>query len=290
VLAAQVHQRFYAALTAAKWDVVFIEREMVPRLTPLPEQLVRLLNRNIIFDFDDSIHLPYAHLPVNPVGTVVSLCKTVITGNEFLGEWALRHNDNVWVLSTPVDTDRYVPRAGTAGDGRTLVWSGQSRHFNELPPIRPALQRLAEKYPGLNLRIISDAPPVDDLGIPTEYVPWSPLAEVEAVRTADIGIMPLLDDDWTSGKAGFKVLQYMACGLPSVSAPYGVIPDVIDAGVCGLPAQDVEEWIDSLDRLIRDREIRQLMGKGARQRVEDIYSLKVLYPRWKDVLETVAQK
>lgn len=285
---AQLHQRFYAALTAGRYDVVYIERELVPRITPVPEQMVRMLNRTVIFDFDDAIFLPYENEPVNPVGTVVGLSRTVITGNEYLGEWALRHNDNVWVLPSAIDCDRFTPRTGI-GDGRLLVWSGLSRHLDELRPIVPSLQQTAAKYPGLRLRVVSDRPPRFDLGIPVEFVPWTPETEITALQTADIGIMPLKDDDWTKGKAGYKVLQYMACGLATISAPYGVIPDVTDAGTCGLPAQDVEEWNDSLDRLVGDAELRRLMGEEARRRVEDIYSVKAIYPRWRDVLESTRE-
>ncbi len=282
---AQFHQRFYAAITAGCYDVVYIERELVPRFTPLAEQLVGMLNRNVIFDFDDSIFLPYADRTVNPVATVAALARMVITGNEYLGEWALKHNENVWVLSSPVDCDHFRPRSAP-GDGKLLVWAGQSRHLHELKPIRRALEETARRHPGLSLRVVCDRAPDFDCGVPVEHVPWSPATEVEAIRGADIGIMPLVDDEWTKGKAGYKVLQYMACGLATVSAPYGVIPDVTDAGVCGLPAQDHEEWCDSLGRLVGDAELRHLMGVQARKRCEDIYSLKALYPRWKDVLET----
>ncbi len=148
-----------------------------------------------------------------------------------------------------------------------------------------ALQWARTKWPDLVLRIVCDRPPPFDCGAPVEFIPWTPEVEVEAVRTADIGLMPLPNDEWTSGKCGYKVLQYMACGLPSISAPYGIISDMIDAGTCGLAAQDTEEWQDGFERLIDDKELRRLVGETARYRAETIYSLKAVYPRWRDVLE-----
>jgi glycosyltransferase involved in cell wall biosynthesis len=281
---AKLGSRFFSVLKSSRYDVIYIERELLPWLTPVPEEFVRLLNPNIIFDFDDAIFLRYAHLDVNPVASVLKLAKTVICGNEFLGEWALRHNDNVWVLPTAVDTDRYTP-AARAGNGRTLVWTGSSSNLKYLALMKNALEWARAKWPDLVVRIICDRPPSFDIGAPIEFIPWSPEIEVEAVRSADIGIMPLPNEEWTNGKCGFKVLQYMACGLPSISAPYGIISDMIDAGTCGLAAQDTEEWKDSLARLVDDQELRKLVGETARYRAEAIYSVKAVYPRWRDVLE-----
>ncbi len=280
----KINSRLLAALKAPRHDVVYIERELVPWLTPVPEEFVKLLNANIIFDFDDAIFLRYTHLEVNPIASVLKLAKTVICGNEFLGEWALRHNDNVWVLPTAVDTDRYTP-TGKMGSGRLLVWTGTSSNLKYLLLMKAALEWAHGRWPDLLVRIICDRPPPFDIGCPIEFVPWSPAVEVDAVRTADIGLMPLPNEEWTNGKCGYKVLQYMACGLPSISAPYGVISDMIDAGTCGLAAQDTDEWKDSLERLIDDRELRKLVGETARHRTESIYAVKTVYPRWRDVLE-----
>lgn len=286
---AKLHSRFWSSLRAPFYDLVYVERELIPYLTPTPEEFIRLLNPNLIFDFDDAIFLRYADREVNPVATVVKLSKTVIAGNEFLGEWALRHNDNVWVLPTAVDTDRYTPRKDSPGNGRTLVWTGSSSNLVNLDLVRPALQLAVERWPDLTLRIICDRPPEGEFACRLEYVPWSPEVEVEAVRTADIGIMPLPNEEWTHGKCGYKVLQYMACGLATMSAPYGIIPDVIDAGTAGIAAQDTEEWMDGFERLIEDRELRLLLGQAARDRVDSIYSVKAVYPRWRDVLEMMVE-
>ncbi len=288
--AAQIPNRLWAALRAPAYDLVFILREVLPQFTPAAEEFVRLLNRTVIFDFDDAVHLNYADRDVNPLAGAVSIARTVITANEFLGEWALRHNDNVWVLPTPIDTDRFKPDPAK-GDGQLLVWSGHSSGLADLKFVRDALIHTRKKYKDLTLRIVCDRKPDFDIGIPIQFVPWSPGIEVDAVRSADIGIMPMADDEWTKGKSGYKLLQYMACGLPSIAAPWGVISDVIDAGRCGLPAQDTEEWIEALDKFVGEASLREMAGKEARRRAEEIYSINAIYPRWRDVLaELVEQK
>ena len=283
--AAKVASRLWSALKAPGHEIVYIERELIPYVCPEPEQFVRLLNPSIIFDFDDAVYLNYP-AENNPIPHLLKMSEAVIAGNEILGTWAISHTDRVWVLPTPVDTDRYAMRE-PVGDGRILVWTGSRSNLKYLEAIAPALAATAKLHPGLTLRVVCDRPPAKDLGIPVEFVRWSEEIEVEAVRTADIGLMPLANDEWCLGKCGYKLLQYMSCGLPSVASPWGIVSDMLDAGRCGLPAQDLDEWASNLDLLVRETDYRREIGLSARDHAERIYSLHVMYPRWKEVLESV---
>jgi glycosyltransferase involved in cell wall biosynthesis len=283
--AAKVASRLWSALKAPGHEIVYIERELIPYVCPEPEQFVRLLNPSIIFDFDDAVYLNYP-AENNPIPHLLKMSEAVIAGNEILGTWAISHTDRVWVLPTPVDTDRYAMRE-PVGDGRILVWTGSRSNLKYLEAIAPALAATAKLHPGLTLRVVCDRPPTKDLGIPVEFVRWSEEIEVEAVRTADIGLMPLANDEWCLGKCGYKLLQYMSCGLPSVASPWGIVSDMLDAGRCGLPAQDLDEWASNLDLLVRETDYRREIGLSARDHAERIYSLRVMYPRWKEVLESV---
>jgi glycosyltransferase involved in cell wall biosynthesis len=285
--AAKVASRVWSALRAPAHEIVYLERELIPYVCPEPEQFVRLLNPSIIFDFDDAVYLNYP-AENNPIPALLKMSEAVIAGNEILGTWAISHTDRVWVLPTAIDTDRYTMRE-PGGDGNQLVWTGSWSNLKYLEAIAPALAATAKMHPKLNLRIVCDRPPSIDLGVPIDFVKWSEEAEVEAVRTADIGLMPLANDEWCLGKCGYKLLQYMSCGLAAVASPWGIVSDMLDAGRCGLPAQDLEEWRSNLDLLIREHAFRREIGLCARDHAERIYSKKVIYPRWKEVLESVRE-
>jgi glycosyltransferase involved in cell wall biosynthesis len=91
--------------------------------------------------------------------------------------------------------------------------------------------------------------------------------------------MPLLDSPWERGKCGYKLIQYMACGLPVVASPVGVNSVIVREGVNGFLASADEEWAVALETLIRDAALRQRMGSAGRQRVEDEYCVQQTAPR-----------
>jgi glycosyltransferase involved in cell wall biosynthesis len=103
-------------------------------------------------------------------------------------------------------------------------------------------------------------------------IPWREDREVEHLNQFDVGVMPLPDDDWARGKCAFKLIQYMACGVPVIASPVGANIDVVSQE-CGFLAGSAEQWLRSL-RLLRDNRILRLeMGGFGRTRVVNHYSL-----------------
>lgn len=262
--------RLLSILRSPFHDLAFIEREIIPHLTPFFERFAAAIQPSIHFDFDDAIHLKYG--ADDPVARVIRLARGVTAGNEWLAEYAMRHNPRVSVVPTAIDADRFTP--GNPGDV-PLVWTGTSSNLRFLAQIAPALRRV----PGAKLLVICDRPP-DDLGVPTEFVRWSESSEVDSLRRGRIGIMPLPDTDWSKGKCGFKLLQYLACGIPCVASPVGVNPEILEGGACGLLARTEDEWVESLTRLLRDTALARTLATRGRTRVESNFSVTAVYPRF----------
>jgi len=252
---AKLFSRLSAICRAPLHDLVYIERELLIRWTPSLEKLAMKVSPRSIFDFDDAIY------PRHPdrIAAICARASRVVVGNETLAAFARRHTDRVSVVPTAIDTRRYTP--GTR-DGRTVVWTGSADNLKYLAGIRAKI-----KAP---LRVVCNRRPDFDC----EYIPWSPSTEVEALRSAAVGVMPLPDEEWTRGKCGFKLIQYMACGLPCVASPVGVNADIVgDTGVVG------EDWEQGIAKAM------SMDGVPARVRVEERYSLDAVFPRWWDAIQ-----
>jgi glycosyltransferase involved in cell wall biosynthesis len=120
-----------------------------------------------------------------------------------------------------------------------------------------------------------------------EFREWSEETEVSDINTFDIGIMPLIDGLWERGKCGYKIVQYMACSIPTVASPVGINQQIIDNGQNGFLASSTSEWINALKILRDDKLLRVDMGKRARSKVEKEYSLQVTAPRFVSLLRDV---
>ena len=126
-------------------------------------------------------------------------------------------------------------------------------------------------------------------GVETEQPPWSLDAEVQLFNTCDVGVYPLLDDEWSRGKCGFKAIEFMACGVPVVAAAVGVNCEIIQDGVNGFLASSEDDWIDKLGRLLTDRDLRHQLGAAGRRTIEERYSLRVHAPALAATLRGVVE-
>ncbi|EGF29414.1 glycosyltransferase, partial [Rhodopirellula baltica WH47] len=89
---------------------------------------------------------------------------------------------------------------------------------------------------------------------------WSAEREIQTLQSFDIGLMPLSNEDWCLGKCAFKLIQYLAVGIATVSSAVGMNMDVVSDGDNGFLAYD-ENWAEPLDQLLSDCEARRRMGK-----------------------------
>ncbi|HEX3322808.1 MAG TPA: glycosyltransferase family 4 protein [Terriglobales bacterium] len=253
-------------------DVTFLQREMLSTFVTLEP----LTARPRVLDIDDAI---WIHRRGSFTDRLFEICDHVICGNDFLAAHVVRRNRNVTVIPTAVDTDRFTPaKKLVAHSGPVIGWFGVSSGFRFLYSIEPALSVILKKYPDATLCIISNRRPRfrEISADRVEYIPYTRSREVDAIRNLTVGLMPLDDTDWSRGKCSYKMLLYMACGIPVVVSPVGMNCDVLAKGDSGLAASSESDWIDALDTLIANAALRSRMGRTGRFIVQQHYSLHVL--------------
>lgn len=282
---------FYLAIFAVRrvadlfrlpaYDVVFIHREAFPMKDYIFEWLFRLFAKKIIYDFDDSVFLKK---PAK-IRLIVSKSDIVLAGNRFLRDYAFRFNEKVLLLPTCIDTDKYSPAVKPAERNKIVIgWIGTPSTSIYLYELKDVFRFISGKYSNVEFRIIG-AEIAKDTGLPPVNRGWSLEREVEDLREFDIGIMPMPDNDWTRGKCAFKIIQYMAVGVPAVASPVGMNTEVLRHGINGYLASTHEEWCQALSVLVESRDLRKRLGDNARKTVEEKYSLKVNAPKFIDALK-----
>jgi len=279
-----------------KYDAVFIHREACPFGPPFFEWIAYKIRKRIIFDFDDAIYLPSRSISNNlveqlknpaKVPYIIKISDRVIAGNSFLSDFATRFNSKVSIIPTCIDTETYC-NTGTRHDtrGLTIGWIGSSTTVEYVDLLRNVLKILMEKYHNLNIKIIGGEFKIDGVNAITNKK-WRLESEISDLKSIDIGVMPMPDNDWTRGKCGFKALLYMSLQIPCVCSPVGVNRHIIQDGVNGFLASSEKEWVDKLSFLIESEELRKRIGCKGRKTVEERYSVKLYKDRYLQLLEEI---
>lgn len=283
------------------FDAVYILRETALLGPPVFERMIRRTGVPFIFDFDDAVFVPYVS-PSNgylsylkfpgKTRTICRLAAHVMAGNEYLAAYARQVNENVSVIPTTVDTEKYTVEEKRTPESlrrRTDVpiigWTGSYSTAQHLQTLGSALRRLSERE-RFRLRVIG-APGFEMEGVDVEVMPWRSETEVADLRPIDIGIMPLPEDPWSKGKCGMKALQYMGLGIPTVCSPVGVNSDIIRDGENGMLAATEQEWVEKLTALLHAPALRERLGQAGRATVEADYSAAVQAPRVFRIIESV---
>ncbi|MFZ1133867.1 MAG: glycosyltransferase family 4 protein [Candidatus Korobacteraceae bacterium] len=270
-----------------KYDVVICDQEFLPYFPGVAETLIAGRCRRLIVDYDDAAHFKYRRIPVlrNKIPALMAAAEAILVGNRYLSDFALQYNASVSIVPTVVDSTRYQPKLKySTHQGVRLVWIGTPITAAFLRPIAPALDALHHKYPDLRLRLVGAGNVLREELPFAEVVEWSEAAEAKLLAECDVGLMPLPDNDFTRGKCGLKLIQYMAAGLPVVGSAVGANCDIISEGYDGYLVNEPQGWSAALERLVVNEVLRRDLGRRGVEKVKQKYSLRSGFQSWMTVL------
>lgn len=250
------------------YDSIVIQQELLFLGPPIFEYVVRFLNKNIIYDYDDANFALYSHarkksffIDYNKNKKIIKISKKVIAGSPNLEKYSSRYNPNTYLIPTCIDLNQYdTPKTNKR---LTIGWIGTPGNLKYIHMIKLPLQKLSKKY-DFDLKVVSSK----KLTLPSINLinkRWSLAEEIKDLHSFGIGVVPIEDNAYSRGKCGYKLIQYMAAGIPSVASPVGVNKEIIIHGKNGFLASDKKDWFIYLDKLIKNKQLRIRMGKEAKK-------------------------
>ena len=296
VVAAYIN-RVGKLINSRSFDLLWIEKELFPWFPAWAENSLTGLGIPYVADYDDAVYYRYSlhHSPIirallgKSIDNVMRHATTVVVGNDYLAEHARSAGaGKIEYLPSVVDVFRYSIREKTDKQFR-IGWIGSPITAPYLGLIREALEE-AGRQVGSRMVLVGagDQDPLP--GVAKEILTWSEDSEVAQIQSFDVGIMPLPDGPFEKGKCGYKLIQYMACGLPVIASPVGVNSRIVEQGKTGFLANTTADWVQALVVLSKDAGMRNELGKAGRQKVEREYSLQVAAPRLFDILKEAASR
>jgi glycosyltransferase involved in cell wall biosynthesis len=289
-------RRVWALIKIRDFDVLWIEKELLPYLPGVIERWATSSGRPYIVDYDDAIFHNYDQHPSwvvrvllgNRLDALLRGSAGVTAGNRYLSDYAKLHGAaNVINFPTVVDTEVYRPIHTTVEHRPlTIGWIGSPSTRHILERSIPALNSASEKT-SFRLQTVGISE-VRGARFPVDIHPWTNEYEVKLLNNVDIGIMPLSDTPFERGKCGYKLIQYMACGKPVIASPVGVNVDIVTKNV-GFLAETIQEWSDVIHILGNNPTLRAQMGAEGRIKVENHFSLKSNIPKLIRLLDKVTE-
>jgi len=281
-------KRLLTLFSLWRYDLVWIEKEIFPYLPAFSEQFLALIGKKYIVDYDDAIfhnydlsrNKPIQILLANKIDKVMKHSSHVIAGNHYLAARAKSAGaKNIQLIPTVVDHLRYEQCKVRTDGVLTVGWIGSPSTQKYIIEILPALLMVYRQLPfrlvlvGATQDISEDLP-----GLDVVVHSWDEKTEADLIGTMDIGIMPLHDSPWEKGKCGYKLIQYMACGVPIIASAIGVNVEIVKNTKSGLLVDSSLSWQDALLKMLVSPNLRIQFGIAGRQAVEKQYSVESQLP------------
>ena len=280
-----------------RYSVVYVHMWVTPFGSTLFERAVTLLSKKLVYDIEDNTITAVS----NKVNGIISPLKNpnkskllikmadyVITSSPTLNQYCLGVNNKKQCkyISSSVNVNKFLP-ANTYSNNKkiTVGWTGTFSSKEYLDTLRNVFLELRKKC-DFRLIIIGNFEyefPEMDLDV----IQWSSESEVRDLQKIDIGVYPLPDDPWVYGKSGLKAIQYMAFGLPTVATDIGTTSKIIKHMKNGLLVSNDKEWVQALEQLIKNPELRKKLGENARRTIVEKYSTNVIKTEYFSIINNL---
>jgi glycosyltransferase involved in cell wall biosynthesis len=279
-----IFRRIITVLRAS--DNLIIEYELLPFLPYWLEALL-LRHKKYILNFDDNVWEKYANKPwlKNKFDRLAEHASGIIIANDFLLRKIGSLNNNILKVPTVVDLDLYKVSKPKFSKF-TVVWIGTPVTYCYLQAFAKVLQAMVSRVDFELLVIASKSLENKKIsGVQMRFVDWSQETEVDLLTRSHVGIMPLPDDEFSKGKSAFKLIQYLAAGLPVIASPIGENCNIVNDGINGFLVNSQSEWTEALITLCNDHVCYNQMATAAKKSSKQ-YSIQKYSPI---LLEFLAQ-
>lgn len=217
-----------------------------------------------------------ANLLTAPSRAMVDLTRT----------WVPFPDERAFVVPNPVDETKFCPSSVAKKD--VVVYAGRLERRKGLDTIAQAIPNVLKRFPSAEFLFIGSD------GTDHDGITWSHKLRddpaysgrlrfeeksrdhlIQTYQEAAVCILPSVWENFP-----YALLEAMACGAPVVATSCGGFPELIENGVSGflVPVNDPKALALRISELLADPKLRQDIGKNARKRVEELFSIERVLP------------
>lgn len=280
-----------------KYDLLLIEYELFPYLPAIFEYLLKKRGIKYIVDYDDAIFHKYDKniLLKNKIAKVMRYADKVIVCNAYLEEYAKKYNQNIVMIPTVVILDKYKEamqkKAYLKSTSFVIGWIGSKTTSPYILELLFVLEVFMKKYTDVVLHLVGFDDELLSQGQKEaeniKCIKWNEDTEIKEILEFDVGVMPLRDDAWARGKCAFKLIQYMSAKKPVIASAVGMNCSLIEEGINGYSVSSDEAWFEALEKLYKDKILRETMAKNNFAKIEKSYNHAIYAKYYSQILKGI---
>jgi glycosyltransferase involved in cell wall biosynthesis len=222
----------------------------------------------------------------------IKMSDGLVVSTPYLAEQYKEFNEHIYVIPNSIDLKEWTSRPRKRGDRIRIGWIGSGAHSADLEMVASAIMDVTQKYKNAWFYCIHGVPQVFK-DMPKVYWThkWATInlyPRHMASYCFDIGIAPLVDNNFNRGKSNLRWLEYSALKVPTVASPLPDFKRVIESGKNGYLADSIDEWKDRLSELIENEDNRRAMGVSAYNTVKRDFSVPKTARTYLQLLREVA--
>ena len=245
---------------------------------------LKIFGKKVFLDIDD------APSRVNKKNTIINFSHMVrFSTKVFCGSHNLVKlvddikNDTAVLAPTSIKFEYYVP-VEKNNSKICIGWIGNGKHYQHdlINLLYEPLKILSKRYQ-IRFKLVGACKvkslytifgKIKNLELDfIDEVNWGDSKSVAlSLSDIDIGVYPLLINDFNSYKCGFKALEYFAMKIPIISSPNDVNKEIIIDNENGYLVNNEQEWVEALEKLIIDDGKRTKFGVNGFNKIVDKYS------------------
>lgn len=214
---------------------------------------------------------------------------------EELKEVFLKINPNVTILPNSIDLDVYL-RPEFVKKKIRIGWQGGVSHYRDLHLMIPILEKISKKYPDdVEIVYFGDSrfghlfKDIKNFEL-HPFVQHGVYPYKLTLLNLDIGLCPLVDNEFNRRKSAIKWMEYSAVGAATVASNIPPYSPVIENGRTGLLASNQEEWVEALESLIKDRKKILELSQNALEDIQAKHTIQKNAHLWVDAYKQVIEK
>ena len=283
-------------------DVVVFSRNCEGQFVFLLDHLIKT-SKPYIYDLDDNFFaLPKGttfadHYYKNGLGAVVekyiTYASRIRVYSSRLRETILPINKKVDLITPPLDWSLISSPQQKRGDDRVKIVYSTSRNQDELSHVfLPALRRILEENTQVRVYFLGYMPEEFRNVHHVHYWPFMRGYEsfMRKFSSAgfDIGLAPLVEDEFHASKTNTKYRDYAASKIAGVYSDVSLYRSCVVSGVNGLIVQNTTHaWYQAIRSLVTDPALRLQIQELAYKDVQQHYTEADFLSVWYDIIMDV---